>query len=74
MSFKLSPLKAITLRQMAAEPDTLAVRLHRHDLNGPHHCDSDECYCSPIVLTDMQIFSYKSMELQQLLDSFHAVH
>lgn len=74
MSFKTSPISAGQLRNWAFDPDNAGVRLHRHDLNGPHHCDDDNCYCAPRLMSDAEILSHSIVELQQLLDSFHAVH
>ena len=62
----LTPLQ---LTQWADDPRGKYF-VHRH---GGDHEESPDCWCSPMVLTQAQVFSYSLADLQLVLNSFFAV-
>lgn len=45
--------------------------LHRHD---GEHIEDPACWCSPMMITAVQLRCHTIPELQNVLDQFYAVH
>lgn len=58
------------LREVASDEFGTYV-LHRH---AGDHAEGTDCWCHPLVLRHVEVFSMTRMQLQRELDTFYRIH